>query len=84
MTAKRVYANDKVYYDAGKVAFQYGPTVFCVEGFDNGGDLASFFADSNGEIFVESLREAAKTLYATVDGYRAKNEDTIYFHKTKV
>lgn len=39
MRAQRVWANQQVREDAGKVAVQRGPIVFCVEEADNGKDL---------------------------------------------
>jgi DUF1680 family protein len=37
MSDRRVVAHDSVKEDAGKVALQRGPIVFCAEGIDNGG-----------------------------------------------
>jgi len=37
MPVRRIVANQAVKEDAGKVAFQRGPIVFCAEGTDNGG-----------------------------------------------
>jgi DUF1680 family protein len=37
MNIRRVAANDQVIEDAGKVALQRGPLVYCVEGVDNDG-----------------------------------------------
>ncbi len=39
MKAKRIWANRNVREDAGKVAVQRGPVVFCLEEADNGKDL---------------------------------------------
>jgi hypothetical protein len=39
MPVRRVVANDAVAADAGLVAIQRGPLVFCAEGVDNGGDV---------------------------------------------
>jgi hypothetical protein len=39
MDIKRVEANAKVADDAGKVALERGPIVYCLEGIDNGADL---------------------------------------------
>ncbi len=39
MPVRRVVADDLVEADAGLVAFERGPIVFCVEGVDNGGDV---------------------------------------------
>lgn len=39
MEVRRVWANQKVREDAGKVAVRRGPIVYCLEEADNGGDL---------------------------------------------
>ncbi|WP_438442555.1 glycoside hydrolase family 127 protein [Kluyvera georgiana] len=39
MTIRRVYANSRVRHNAGKVAIQRGPLVYCLEGADNGAEL---------------------------------------------
>lgn len=39
MDIKRVEANAKVADDAGKVALERGPIVYCIEGVDNGAEL---------------------------------------------
>jgi DUF1680 family protein len=39
MPVRRVVANDLVAADAGMVALERGPIVFCAEGVDNGGDV---------------------------------------------
>ena len=41
MKPRFVYANEKVWADAGRKAVEYGPLVLCAESADNGGDLAS-------------------------------------------
>ena len=39
MPIERVYANQRVAADVGRVALQRGPVVYCLEGVDNGSDL---------------------------------------------
>ena len=39
MSARRVYANQHVAADTGKIAFLRGPLVYCAEGTDNDGDV---------------------------------------------
>ena len=39
MPIRRVLANPRVAADAGRVALERGPIVYCVEGVDNGGNL---------------------------------------------
>ena len=43
-------ANPKVREDAGKVALEFGPCVYCLEETDNGGDLASVFVDPDATV----------------------------------
>jgi DUF1680 family protein len=40
MPVRRIKANLQVQADAGRVAFQRGPLVYCLEGVDNGGRLS--------------------------------------------
>lgn len=39
MPIERVYATPKIRYNAGRVALQRGPVVYCLEAADNGSDL---------------------------------------------
>ena len=56
MTPRKVYANLNVSEDAGKVALQRGPLVYCFEGVDNDGDLDVLRADRDSEI-TEIVKE---------------------------
>ncbi len=62
MTPRKVYANLNVSEDAGKVALQRGPLVYCFEGVDNGKNLDVLRADKDGAVTetwktVETLGE---------------------------
>lgn len=57
MEVKRVWANEKVREDAGKVAVQRGPIVFCLEEADNGPDLHRVLLPRNSG-FSEEFRPA--------------------------
>jgi len=47
MTVHRVEASSQVVDDAGQVAIERGPIVYCIEGKDNGAQLMNFaLADS--------------------------------------
>jgi DUF1680 family protein len=58
MPVRRVVADDAVKDDAGKVAFERGPLVYCAEGADNGGcvldlvlpDSRAFDAEFRGDL----------------------------------
>ena len=50
MPVRRVRANTAVKDDAGCVALERGPLVYCVEGVDNGGDLALLQIDDSATL----------------------------------
>ncbi len=50
-TVKRIFANPKVEYDKGLVAFMKGKFLLCAEGIDNGGDV-EFTVAENPELKV--------------------------------
>ncbi len=50
MPVRLVRANTRVREDAGKVAIQRGPVVYCVEEFDNGANLHSLSLDARAEV----------------------------------
>ena len=78
MPVRRVLANDAVAADAGRVALQRGPIVYCAEGIDNGGkalnlaipDWAVFQAEFRPELLkgVVVLKGKATALTKTADG----------------
>ncbi|MCX6563059.1 MAG: glycoside hydrolase family 127 protein [Candidatus Aminicenantes bacterium] len=55
MPVRRVAANDAVKEDAGKIALQRGPLVFCAEGADNGGKVLDL-AIPDGVVFKAEFR----------------------------
>jgi len=78
MPVRKVQANDAVKDDAGKIALQRGPVVFCAEGVDNGGhvldlalpDNAVFRAEFRPDLLrgVEVLKGTATELTKDKDG----------------
>lgn len=50
MKAELIQANPKVRADAGRVAIQRGPLVYCLEGVDNGANLQALTIDTNNEL----------------------------------
>lgn len=50
MTAKRVWANPHVRADAGKVAIQRGPLVYCLEQIDNGKELYNLILPRDSQL----------------------------------
>jgi hypothetical protein len=53
MPIRRVIAHDAVKDDAGKVALQRGPIVFCAEGVDNGGKVLNLILPDNAKLEAE-------------------------------
>ena len=54
MKPEFVEAHPSVRMDAGKVAIQYGPLIYCLEEADNGLGLPSIFADTDSELSVKT------------------------------
>jgi DUF1680 family protein len=53
MPVRRVIAHEAVKDDAGKVALQRGPIVFCAEGVDNGGKVLNLMLPDNAKLEAE-------------------------------
>ncbi len=53
MAPRRAYAHPSVRQDGWKVAIEYGPVVYCLEGVDNGADLAQFALPADAELRSE-------------------------------
>ncbi len=68
MPVRRVKANSKVEHDAGLVAFERGPVVFCAEQVDNPVDIRRLYVKSNAAIkpvFATNLLGGVMTLHGT-------------------
>jgi hypothetical protein len=53
MVPQRVKAIDSVTADVGRVALQYGPLIYNIDGVDHSGNLASLVLDPNAELTPE-------------------------------
>lgn len=49
---KKITANENLKDDAGKVALQYGPLVYCAEGIDNNGKAANILLPADAQFTV--------------------------------
>lgn len=56
MVVERIVSNPKVHENAGKIALQNGPLVYCLEGVDNGSELTDICLPVDSE-FVATYRE---------------------------
>lgn len=58
---KKIYPNDQLFSDSGKMAIQRGPVVYCAEGVDNDEDVFSLVLKRDTEFeetMVEGIGEA--------------------------
>lgn len=80
MPAELVYADPRVWQDAGKCAVKKGPLVYCLEQQDNGENLAALLLDGSApleERFDPALLGGSMTV--TARGFRLKRAgDTLY------
>ena len=77
---KRIYSNPKIRENAGKVALQRGPVVYCLEEVDNGSNLASIVLPQDANILGEFNKELLGGIYELkAEAYRSNNEsDELY------
>jgi DUF1680 family protein len=60
MEAQLVRAHPSVWADAGRAAITRGPIVYCLEGADNGANLADLALDTPAKLTVKIAQPAAK------------------------
>ena len=67
MSIRRVQANAQVADDAGKVAIERGPIVYCLEGADNGADLMTLSLPDSSKL-TESYNSGELSGVVTISG----------------
>ena len=67
MSIRRVEANALVADDAGKVALERGPIVYCLEGIDNGADLMTLSLPDSSKL-TESYNSGELSGVVTISG----------------
>ncbi len=72
-----VRANPRVRADAGKLAIEKGPLVYCLEETDNGENLSAVFADAKGKL-VETYEENLLGGVTTVTFTGKRLKDTLW------
>lgn len=82
----RMYANSHVRSDAGCVALQYGPTVYCLESKDNGENLSEIVLPRNAEIKAERKTDPVLGEYTELkaQGYRMKTGASLYSNEAPI
>lgn len=76
MEVRRVYANEKVTDDIGKVALQRGPLMYCAEWPDNNGKIDNIILPSNAvfsSTYNAHLLNGVTTLQSTVQKIEIKD-----------
>ncbi len=80
MKPKLMISNHKVRNNLGKVCLVRGPIVYCIEGYDNGGDLHTISIDSEAEIIEEKITiEGQEFISLVAEGRKLiQEEKTLY------
>ena len=82
MTPKTVWADTRILRDAGRIAVQRGPIVYCAEGIDNGGNNLHRFALPSKLEYEEKYNADFGLYEINVRAYeRKKSEGTLYSSK---
>ncbi len=83
MEAKKIYANARVREDAGCVAFQCGPFIYCIEGIDNQGDLQTLRVKSEGKMAKSMIKDPVlgEIPVLEIEGARLENQDRLYGYR---
>jgi DUF1680 family protein len=78
MDVRRVYANENVKSDIGKVALQRGPLMYCAEWVDNEDQVANFILPKNSVFttqFQPELLNGVMTIQAMASKVEWKNDE---------
>ena len=77
MAPERIYAHPNVRANAGRVALQRGPLVYCLEEVDNGAPLANLVLPADADIDIATRGD---TIVLQADGFRqvAPDADQLY------
>ncbi len=81
MEVKRIFASLSVSADSGRVAFQRGPLVYCLEGVDNGGDVLSLSVKKDGDVETIQSDKLGAIVEIHADGYRTEKSGSLYSFK---
>jgi len=83
MEARRMYANTNVRADAGCVALQRGPVVYCFEEVDNGANLAALRILRGTKLTAkdENIPGLGKLVVLEAEGRRMESSEALYSDK---
>jgi DUF1680 family protein len=74
MAVERIESNPKVHENAGRIALQYGPLVYCLEEADNGSDLTDISLAEASE-FMPEYREDVLGGIVVLTGEGQRSDD---------
>ncbi len=75
MTPRRIYAHPQVRANAGRVALQRGPLVYCFEETDNDSPLASLSLPANAELKCVEAQILGGIVAVEAEGMRAESSN---------
>ncbi len=86
MSIRRIYANNNIPSDTGKVAFSRGPLIYCAEGVDNNGTILDVQINKDSEPVAEKYDDSLLNgiVPVKVGGFRVKKDECLYSFKKPV
>jgi DUF1680 family protein len=85
MEVKRIFASANVSANSGRLAFQRGPLVYCLEGVDNENDVFTLSVKKEAAAEALSSDKLGGIMEIHVDGYKTEKCDTLYsFNRPEV
>ena len=81
MPVEKVFANPMVRHDCGRMSFQRGPVVYCIEEVDNGAELNAVEIDRNAEFYVsyeDDLLDGVVTISGPARKLKALPDCSLY------
>ena len=81
MVPRLMQSHAQVYGNAGKVALQYGPLIYCMEAVDNGENLHALYLNPDTDIEV-GLDETFGLPVLLAQGFRKKETEELYTERS--
>jgi DUF1680 family protein len=78
MEVKRIFASTSVSADSGRVAFQRGPLVYCLEGADNDGNVLPLSVKKDAAVEAVHTDKLGGIVELKAAGYRTEKSDSLY------
>ena len=78
---KKIYPNDQLFSDSGKMAIQRGPVVYCAEGVDNDDDVFSLVLKKDTVFEETSLEGIGDVIGLKAMSIKRKTSDQLYDYR---